>query len=504
MIARPPLLRHDGGEELEVVETHVSWVFLGRDRVLKVRKPVVMPFLDYSTLPLRRHMAEEELRLGRRLAPGIYVGVRPLYSTPTGLALEGDGHPAEYAVEMRRFSTDQTLDSRLSRGEVDAALVRSVGALIAAFHEAQPACDGWTPEAVARAVDDNFASLLEMDADPDLARRIHGGHRFAVAFLDHGRALLAERARTSIRDGHGDLRAEHVVIGEEIEVFDPVEFDPALRQIDVSADLAFLVMDLERHGRAGLAADLLAGYRDEGGDAGDDRLVYFYATYRAWVRAKVAWLRARQHGLDDADLAELARLAELAGRLAWRARRPLTMVICGPAASGKSYLARRLGPETGLAHLNSDVVRKGLLGLAPEQPAPPEAYGSDWNDRTYRELGHRAAAELERGGGAIVDATFRLRADRDAFASAYGAHPAPVFVECRTPPATLAARATARAGEGGQASDAGAAIALRQRETFEAIDEVPSSRHISLRTDRPVASVIDELEATLDERLLGA
>jgi aminoglycoside phosphotransferase family enzyme/predicted kinase len=485
-----------------VVETHISWVFLAGDRAYKVRKPVVMPFLDYSTLARRKNMAEEELRLGRRLAPELYLGVRPLFSTGSGLALDGRGDPVEYAVEMRRFSPDQTLDSGLTQGQVDGKLMRSLGARVANFHAAAPVRSGWGPEAVATAVDDNFATLLEVEAGPDLARQLHAGHRFAGSFLDHGREIFAARARTSVREGHGDLRAEHVVIGEQIEIFDPVEFDPALREIDVSADLAFLVMDLERHGRPDLAAELLSAYREEGGDPGDDRLVYFYATYRAWVRAKVAWLRARQHGLDATDLAEVARLAELGGLLAWRARCPLALVVCGPGASGKTYLARQLSRATGLAHLNSDVVRKALLGLSPEQPAPLEAYEDEWNHRTYGELGRRAAAELEAGGGVVVDATFRHRADREAFASAYGSPSAPVFVECRTPAAVIAARAKERTGERDQSSDADVSIALRQQETFEALDEVPPARHVALRTDRPVMAVIDELEAIFDERVL--
>ena len=498
-----PSFRPDGGEEVEVVETHISRVFLVGDRAYKVRKPVVMPFLDYGTLERRRRMAEEELRLGRRLAPTLYLGVRPLFATPAGLALSGRGEPAEYAVEMRRFAPGRTLESRLARGDVDALLVRSLGERVAAFHTTQPARGGWRARDVAKAVGDNFVELLAIEADPDLARRIHAGHRFAAGFLDHRRALLADRARTSVRDCHGDLRAEHVVTGEGIEVFDPVEFDPVLRQTDVSADLAFLVMDLERHGRPDLVRELLSGYRAAGGDPGGDELVFFYAAYRAWVRAKVAWLRAGQRGSRDADLADLASLAALGGRLAWRARLPRAIVVCGPAASGKTHLARHLGAAAGLVHLSSDVVRKALLGLPSDRPAPAEAYGADLSRRTYAELGLRAAREMGRAGGVLVDATFRRAADREAFAAAYSASPAPVFLECRAPAAVLAARATGRVGEPDQASDAGAELALSQLASFEALDEVDALRHVVLRTDRPVAAVVDELEAVLDERILG-
>jgi predicted kinase len=306
-----------------------------------------------------------------------------------------------------------------------------------------------------------------------------------------------------VREGHGDLRAEHVIAGEQIEVFDPVEFDPDLRNIDVSADLAFLVMDFERHERGDLTAELLDAYRDAGGDPGDDALLFFYAAYRAWVRAKVAFLRAEQHSFDPDDLARIADLAGVATRLAWRARGPLAFVACGAAATGKTHLARRLADTARLTHVNSDVVRKELLGLAPEQRAPAEAYSAHRSEETYSELGRRAAAVLERGESVIVDATFRSRADRDAFARGYGRWPPPWFIECRAPASVIADRAVRRRSERRQPSDADAQIALEQLASFEALDEVSADRHIVLRTDRAGHGVIDELEAVLDERLFG-
>ena len=486
---------------VEVVETHISWVFLTPDRAYKLRKPVLMPFLDYRTPERRAWMAQEEVRLGRRLAPDLYLGVRPVFRTDSGLALAGGGEPADHVVEMRRFDARRTLAAGLATGPVDPAVLRDLGGLLARFHADQPRCAGWEPQRVGRVVEANFEALLEADAGPELARRVRAGHRFAVAFLHERRALLEERSRTSVRDGHGDLRAEHVLLDGRLQVFDPVEFDPALRQIDVSADLAFLVMDLDRAGRADLAAALLAAYRDAGGDPGDDRLVHFYAAYRAWVRAKVAWLRAVQHGPSPADLAEVSGYAELGSRLAWRARLPLTLVLCGPAASGKTHLARRLAAAAELAHVSSDVVRKALLGLAPGQAAPVAGYAEDWSRRTYAELGRLAALEAARGGGVIVDATFRSLPERRAFGASYGAGPSPLFVECRAPAAVIAARAEQRAGEPDQSSDASAEVALGQLAAFEPLDEVAPARHVILRTDRPAEVVIDELEAAVDGRM---
>jgi aminoglycoside phosphotransferase family enzyme/predicted kinase len=496
-------------DAVELVETHISWVFLAGNRVYKVKKPVVFPFLDYGSAERRLRMCEEEVRLGRRLAPDLYLGLRAIVRTDEGHALAEAGNPdaVEHAVEQRRFDEERTLARLLERGETGTEEVREVARTLAEFHRsAEPAPAGtFGPTAVLATCDENFETLLAA-APPNQDAAIAAAHRFAVAFVHGQRRLLEERSRGGhVRDGHGDLRAEHVVLERKVEVFDPVEFDPALRQVDVAADLAFLVMDLERAGREDLASELLSGYREAGGDPGPDRLVSFYASYRAWVRAKVAHVRAGELADGDprrtAAVREGEELAELGRRLAWRTRRPLVLVVCGPAASGKTLLANAVAQLADLPHLSSDVARKEMLGLGPTEHAPDSAYSDEMDDRTYARLGERARAAAG-AGGAVVDATFRRRAHRDAFAGAYGPSGSePVFVECRVPGAVLVERAARRARDPGSTSDATPEIAARQLAEFEPLDEVPAPRHLVLRTDRPPVDVLDDLEAALDERL---
>jgi uncharacterized protein len=494
---------------VEVRETHISWVFLAGERAFKLRKAVVFPFLDYGTPDRRRHMCEEEVTLGRRLAPALYLGVRAVVSRDGGFALAEAEHAGalEHVVEMRRFDEARTLAAQLERGSASERDVRALARHIARFHaaaeHAPPGSFG--PAEVAATVSENFTTLLgyaDQIGDPRLA----AAHRFAVAFL-HGRhaQLAARAAGGNVRDCHGDLRAEHVILGDEgVAIFDPVEFDPGLRRIDVSADLAFLVMELSEAGRADLARALVEEYRAAGGDDGGDALLGFYAAYRAWVRAKVACLRAGELPSGEPRKRELdhaRRLAALGERLSWRARRPLVMVICGAAATGKTYLAERLATASALAHLSSDLFRKGRAGLPAERPAPLREYSEEASLATYRELGSAAAAAV-RDGGALVDATFRRRTHRDAFAEGYGhTAPDPVFVECRTPRAIVAERARRRRLDPRQASDAGEEIALRQLGEFEPLDEVEAGRHVLVRTDRDFAEAIDEIEAALDSRL---
>jgi uncharacterized protein len=494
---------------VEVRETLISWVFLAGELAFKLRKEVVFPFLDYGTPDRRRHMCEEEIRLGRRLAPALYLGVRAVVPRDGGFALAAAGHEEalEHVVAMRRFDEAATLAARVEKGGVTEADVRALARHIARFHSAVEAAPpgSFGPPQVAATVSENFTTLLAF-TDEIGHPRLAAAHRFAVAFL-HGRhAQLAARVASGhVRDCHGDLRAEHVILEEGgVAIFDPVEFDPALRLIDVAADLAFLVMELVEAGHEELAAALVDEYRVAGGDDGGDALLAFYAAYRAWVRAKVACLRAGELPPGEGRRRELEHARGLAGlgeRLSWRARRPLVLVVCGASATGKTHLADALAAASGLAHLSSDRVRKELAGLPPEGRAPLREYSEEASMRTYGELGARASAAATRGG-AVVDATFRRRAHRDAFAAGYGDRsPAPVFVECRAPAPVVAERARRREVEPGRVSDATAEIAARQLREFERLDEVDAERHVTVRTDRDLEAIVDAVEAALDARL---
>ena len=499
----------DPPERVDVHETHISWVFLTDELAFKLRKAVVFPFLDYGTPQRRRHMCEEEMRLGRRLAPTLYLGVRAVVTSDGGFELADAeaGDALEHVVVMRRFDERRTLAARLKAGAASEADIRAVAHRIARFHTAEePAPAGsFGPPQVAATVSENFTTLLAF-ADEIGDPRLAAAHRYAVAFV-HGRhtRLAARVAEGHIRDCHGDLRAEHVVFEDDgPAVFDPIEFDPALRRIDTAADLAFLHMELIEAGREDLAEVLAMEYREAGGDDGGDELLTFYAAYRSWVRAKVACLRAaelppgepRRHELEHAQA-----LAALGERLSWRARRPLALIVCGSSATGKTVLAEALAGVSGLVQLSSDRIRKELAGLPPERRAPAAGYTEEASRGTYRELGARAAAEAARGG-AIVDATFRRRADRDAFAATYSeGAPRPVFIECRAPVAVVAERARRRELEPGRISDATTEIALRQLGEFEPLDEIEPGRHVIVRTDREPATVVDAVEAALDARL---
>jgi aminoglycoside phosphotransferase family enzyme/predicted kinase len=487
---------------VDVRETHVSVVFLAGDLAYKLKKPVRLPFLDYSTLERRRRFCDEEVRLNRRFAPDIYLCVQAIAERDGELLLADVDDPAavEYAVVMRRYDDEATLDSLAERGEADEQVAERVGARVAELHIASPRApaDYWTPAYVGERLDENLDTTRpEIGALVDVLT-FNSVRRFSHAFL-HAHAPLLERriAEGMVRDVHGDLRAEHVVIEPGgLSLVDCVDFDDRLRCIDVAADLAFLTMDLERLGTRPLAEAVERAYVAHTGDAGLHELLPFYACYRAWVRAKVAALRIRQLDAGDPSrpvLEQRARaLFALSLRLAWRARLPLVVVLCGVAGSGKSTLAAELSRRSGLPHLSSDRVRKELAGISADSRAPGQVYTPEFTMQTYRELAARANVAVESSGGAVLDATFHRR-DQRALVTDLGTRA--LWIECIAPEQTLRSRSAARERAPERGSDATWPVAAAQLSAWEPLDEVgPGDRHV-VRTDRALEDCLDDVDS---------
>jgi aminoglycoside phosphotransferase family enzyme/predicted kinase len=516
----PPLLRalaepalHDGAD-VQLRETHASWVVLAGELAWKVKKPLVFAFLDQSTPERRRAACEAELELNRPLAPDVYLAVRGLAPDGDGVRLTGAEDPdaVEYAVEMRRFDERETLAGLVARDALEDRHLELVARRLAEFHAQAPvAPPGDAPHepapAAAAALErlnrngEELIVLLDAAARDAVLAQLRAAARYAVDSAE----LLAARARAGlVRELHGDLRAEHALPGPPVRLVDRLEFNRAWREVDVADELAFLAMDLTALGRPDAATTLLAAYRAAGGDAGEDRLVAFHAVYRAHVRAKVSLLRAAQEraeGEERAAVAERARAAGLlavAERFAWRLRLPPVLVVCGPSASGKSVLAAELAGRSGLPAISSDVVRKRLAGVEATARAGAEVYDEAMNARTYEALGRAAAEAAATGGGAIVDATFRRRADREAFRAGLGEGVPVVYVELTAAPEVLRARAERRLRDAARISDGTPELALAQLAEFAPLTEVPPADHHLLRADREPEALAAALAAALD------
>ena len=414
-LAAPAMYR--GHPEVSVHETHASWVFVAGNRAFKVKKPVSLGFLDYGTLAQRRGACREEVRVNRELAPGLYLGVRAIVrGGPAGFRLARDGarSAVEYAVEMRSFSEQDTFAGLIATGSLTRAHVAAVARLLAEFHRSAAVASDWGPERVLAVWRANVGELAKMRHPRGW--RLDVPAAFGEAFVAGHALELRRRALLGLaRDGHGDLRCEHVLARPTVGVVDRIEFDPQLRRTDVACDLAFLAMDLEAHGQRWAARELVGAYRHAGVSPGGEALRSFYAAHWALVRAKVALIAAaEQEGETGGERRErkAQRLWWLSERLCWRARAPLAIVICGPAASGKSTLAAELARRSEMPVVSSDAVRKRLAGLDEHEPARAEHYSHYFTRATYEQLGRDALLALRRSDSVIVDATCRTREDR--------------------------------------------------------------------------------------------
>ena len=488
-LATPAMYR--GAPQVAVHETHASWVFVAGEHAYKIKKPLALGFLDYSTLALRHSACREELRVNRELAPGLYLGVRAIVRSDHGFRIVGDGAPdaVEYAVEMRSFSEDDTFAGLIAAGSLTRAHVTAAARLLAAFHRSATVVADWDADRVLALWRRNVEELQHVGPPAGWDLDVAAG--FGEAFVSAHAPEFRRRAQLGLaRDGHGDLRCEHVLAGPTVRVVDRIEFAPSLRRSDVACDLAFLAMDLEASGQRWAARELVSAYRDAGMDPGGETLRSFYAAHWALVRAKVTLIAAAEH--DGAARVEQLRCAQqlwsLGERLCWRARAPLAVVVCGPAASGKSVLAGELSRRSQMPVVSSDAVRKRLAHLAPSQPARQEHYGASFTRATYEQLTHDALLALQRQESVIVDATCRSREDRAVLLDGLRGVGVPLLiVRCEVPLELALERAARRLGDPRRVSDATPQIAEEQFRGFEELDE--HSEGTVLRLD--AAQVLD-------------
>jgi uncharacterized protein len=482
---------------VELRETHISWVALAGDRAYKVKKPLTLPFLNYGTPERRRAMCQEEVRVNRRLAPDVYLGVVALVPRRDGglrIAPPDAAGAVEHAVEMRRFDEAATLAAVLQYGVADAQRLEAIGARLARFHRQAEVVDGDLAIAALRGVVDETLSTLRANGAPAVDGFV------AVALRALEPELLVRMRRGLAVDGHGDLRAEHVLLTEPLAIVDALEFDPALRAADCGYDLAFLLMDLARSDPTGrLGEAVLRGYRSAGGDPGSDRLRALFVVLRALVRAKVDLLRAAQLDGDRAAerLARAHELLALAERCAWTVRLPQRVVcVAGVSASGKSTVAAAIAAATGRDVLSSDAVRKHEAGVPLDEHAGPAVYAPARRTAVYRELGDAAASAA---APVIVDATFTDADGVAEFLSAAGG--APAWIVCQAPAEVLLARAARRDDRPEHGSDAGVEVVQAQLEATAGGLPLPEPPLAVLDTTRPAATLIAELADRLDARL---
>jgi aminoglycoside phosphotransferase family enzyme/predicted kinase len=493
--------------EVEVRQTHISAVFLAGPYAFKLKKPVKLAFLDFSTLEKRKHFCEEEVRLNRRLAADTYLGVVPIVATSEGVRVESDGEVLDWAVKMRRLPETATLLERLRRSEVGTADVEAIGERIASFHRSAE-----TSERIARFGRFEGVSRIILDVlDQSVPHRgrtvsesVHRRVRELIEnTLDRFHDLIDSRAaRKMPRDTHGDLHLDHIYLFPEREppgnqvIVDCIEFNERFRFTDPIADSAFPVMDFVFRGRRDLAKSFADAYIRSSGDDEGAALLPLYTAYRATVRGSVEGLL-----LEEKEVPQAERQAALPrarahwllalGELEEPARKPCLVMVGGLPGTGKSSVAAGLAERAGFSVIRSDVVRKELAGLPgdPQKQAMllPAMYSADWTERTYAECLHRAEALLFEGKRVLIDATFREERQRRLFLDAAVRSGVPAaFLMCETTPAMVRRRLEQRRGD---VSDADWSIYLEFARAWEppGADTEQSMHRISTEGSRQSA-----------------
>lgn len=508
-------------EAAGLIETHISSLLLAGSHVFKLKKPVVLPFVDFSTVELRLESCQQELRLNRRTAPRWYLDVVPVRSGASGarIAAPGTSDTAapgaviDWAVMMRRFDDSQLFNRLAQAGQLTGEMVAALAEAVARFHAEQvPAPPGFGRAAATRHVArENMAELaaLMTQAVPAPAPPKAAAATTVAAlqsWIEARGAVLAPlmdlRCRTGhVREVHGDLHLGNIVWAEGAPMlFDALEFNDTMRHIDTIGDLAFTFMDLVAHGLPRLAWRFISAVLEACGDHAALPLLRWWAVHRATVRAKVALLAAAGQGADaEAAAAKalhyLAVATDLAG-LDDAAAAPRLVLTVGLSGSGKTLVAGHLAERLGGIRVRSDVERKRLFALPPTARAVPGLYAPEATRRTYERLQEVADEALDAGVSIVVDAASLRRSERDAMRAVAARHRAPfTLLVCQAPLPVLQARLRARQAAGHDASDATPEVLSQQQQWAEWPTADEAGDTLTLDTDGSLDEVAQRIEA---------
>ena len=407
--------------ECEEIATHISYIFVGRDRAWKLKRAVKLPYADFATPEQRLECCEREVTLNRRTASAHYIGIRRITRTARGVEFDGSGALVDAVVEMRRFDQEMLFDRLAMRGELSGPLMDRLAAAIAQLHAACPEDPRPGSDRVADVLAVNEAALASTTVFPgDEVANFNAAFRAAA---QAHKATLDARARAGrVRRAHGDLHLRNIFLEEgEPVIFDCIEFNDALATVDLLYDLAFLLMDLRHRGLHGLANRVMNRYLDLTGDEAGLMLLPFFMALRAAVRAHVT-ATGIEAGSDTPAKRQEARAYFDLARDLLRPRPAVMVAVGGLSGSGKSTVAEAAAPGIGAGAgarcLSSDRLRKARFGVAPDTRLPPTAYRPEISAEVYGEMAERAQKLAAAGVAVVADAVFARPAEREAIAEA--------------------------------------------------------------------------------------
>jgi aminoglycoside phosphotransferase family enzyme/predicted kinase len=486
---------------VEIKQTHISVLLLGRNRVVKLKKPVDFGFLDYTTLNKRLKACENEIRLNRRLCPGAYIGVGEVTDLDGRIRFSGRaGKVVDYCVWMKRLPEDRMLDRMVANNMVTEEVIGRVATRLCEFHAGAsrgPEIAKWgSLDEIRHNWEENF-----IQTEPFIGRTISESAYNAIRMwineeIETKAGLFDRRIREGrVVDGHGDVRCESVCVTDgAICIYDCIEFNDRFRCGDVASEAAFLAMDLDARGRPDLGYYFIEAYQRRNGDVDFFSLLPFYKCYRAYVRGKVLSFRLNEVEFNENEREDAATRAgnffELARRYASRLRKPSLIAVGGLSGTGKTAVARAIAGELGLQAISSDAARRALFGDAKKPAAYGEGvYTAEANRLTYGKMIEAASESLKAGRSVILDATFRDAAALETarlLAAESGAQWG--LIECRLAPEMVQSRLAGRVMRNEGLSDANWEIYLRQREEGANLRTEAGAYHLTLDTSGSLAA----------------
>jgi aminoglycoside phosphotransferase family enzyme/predicted kinase len=490
-------------QRVQLLQTHVSWVLLTGEYAYKIKRPVHYPFLDMREPARRLALCREELRLNQRFAASLYLGLCDIVRRDGIACMGGPGEVIEHAVRMRQFPREEELEQLLESGRVTPAELRAFGAALADIHASLPRVDASAPWGTAAAVRATVTANLQQAGE--LETRRFGTARIAAlrsgieSRLDSlAPWMAARRAAGHVRECHGDLHSGNVVrLDGTLQAFDCLEFEPALRWVDMAQEIAFLLADLRARGAMAHAQAFRGGYLARGGDYSACRGLALFEAHCALVRAKVMALAADERAAGQPGFAQFCDAADQA----LAPRRPRLILVTGMSGSGKTRLATRLAPLLDAVHLQSDVERKRLAGLDATAHSgsglATRLYAPRATQQLYTHLAATASELLAAGCTVIVDATFGAREQRRQLREVALQAGVPLrTLLCGAPQPVLRARVRQRAAQGDDASEADTAVLdwqLRHAQPLAA-EEGMAELMVDTSVDPDVATLVTRLE----------
>ncbi|MCU7938050.1 MAG: AAA family ATPase [gamma proteobacterium symbiont of Bathyaustriella thionipta] len=490
----PGLYKHSV-DHIELIETHISWVFLTGHFAYKIKKPVDFGFLNFTDLEQRKHYCQQELVLNRRFAPQIYLEVLPVTQLENNLSLSGQGETVEYAIKMVQFDHNYLLDKLLKKQQIKLYHIDDLCDVVADFHQkiniaGSELVFGSLPEVI-KPVEENFTILSQILTKTHDQKMLSALHR-QMLLMYHAICpeLLARKNEGHIRECHGDLHLGNItLIADKVLLFDGIEFNDSFRWIDTMSDCAFLIMDLQDHNEIVFANHLLNRYLLNTGDYSGLVVLKFYLFYRAMVRAKVAALRLEQQKDNltacestDNKLSAYLELAKTYAQTYRQKNRAFLAISFGLSGSGKSRVCSQLVDQLGAIQLSSDVERKRWFSKNLEN-----LYSDSTTHKTYSHLMKTSELVLNAGYPVIVDATFLDKKWRQQFKTMAENQQIPFHIlYCYAEQNVIKERLILRQDETSPVSDADISVMQSQLKKMDSLDINEKKYAIMIDTEQPL------------------